>query len=953
MGIRFTGFSTPIGGLEWEYTNKNVPVARPLVQPGQKLKVFVSSICGKSRYDKVRSELKQLIEKTGLATVYLFEEEGAASIPAGSHYLYALKDSDVCIFLIDNADGITKGVQAEIDTVKKNGIKALYYFCDETKKEETTLEQSLQGAQFAKSKTIHKFDELTQNGAQDLFDDIISVYHHYCKNRFYLRSATEDDDLQQIEVSEIEETQPLTMPKTVLKAIDKSTDYYLRYALGYPTARIPEEKENSSEMDEWCSQFLPILFEGKSIKQFNVSLFSETLKKTQTDEFFSIVTIRWNAIQAYFMGNIEMCIKYLENALTLAIDLKQPTWVINDILIDLRNQQIVLNTIHNQFPDPSAQQAISDCEEEVYYPLIDRVHESLYQKIVENEYKHKIASPYSVSLGGNYNQYGNWLASSLIIAMYNGSLTHMLLTYDKVRDFVFFLSCTYSDWRLRRNLLQLAVFDGKEKDVEGLQNIYPALLTQMTADDASSIMDFCNNHPLEYRKFDSQLLAFGAVAYFLSDDSFSKYETIIVNGIKSFVNNEKAVLSIGSDIFKCLDQAAYRMQQKRLVDICCLFMEQNFRRWYRDIFTLIANRINLRKMDESSAKRLISNIIALMKDDQSRELIKDFPRFLYVLRKQNRQLTDELNSLVAKYFPAFYLGDYKLETMDSECCDMGEFIQQYVEQIKRNNDRQGKNGTYYGYASRNAAIIRSIFVYRKNRWDPDLIDAVVDAASETLLYSKENVRTKLDTISLLICIIMKYPEDYKRNIEVYTKLYEQNESISASGNSFFEANIDSISLQICLNLLFTAMDVDTYTKILELFPLIQNDTATSISVARIVDEYFEVSDAATLPTGVEAVVLQNVLAWLRSDCLDLRCIASRICLALARNPNNGNIVEHQLINLIDSDCAYIKNSILRRLSHAQGVSASTKSYIMGKCESDPNYVVRMVCSEEMRTKSKR
>ena len=284
---------------------------------------------------------------------------------------------------------------------------------------------------------------------------------------------------------------------------------------------------------------------------------------------------------------------------------------------------------------------------------------------------------------------------------------------------------------------------------------------------------------------------------------------------------------------------------------------------------------------------------------------------------------------------------------------MGEFIQQYVEQIKRNNDRQGKNGTYYGYASRNAAIIRSIFVYRKNRWDPDLIDAVVDAASETLLYSKENVRTKLDTISLLICIIMKYPEDYKRNIEVYTKLYEQNESISASGNSFFEANIDSISLQICLNLLFTAMDVDTYTKILELFPLIQNDTATSISVARIVDEYFEVSDAATLPTGVEAVVLQNVLAWLRSDCLDLRCIASRICLALARNPNNGNIVEHQLINLIDSDCAYIKNSILRRLSHAQGVSASTKSYIMGKCESDPNYVVRMVCSEEMRTKSKR
>ena len=63
MGIRFTGFSTPIGGLEWEYTNKNVPVARPLVQPGQKLKVFVSSICGKSRYDKVRRSEERRVGK--------------------------------------------------------------------------------------------------------------------------------------------------------------------------------------------------------------------------------------------------------------------------------------------------------------------------------------------------------------------------------------------------------------------------------------------------------------------------------------------------------------------------------------------------------------------------------------------------------------------------------------------------------------------------------------------------------------------------------------------------------------------------------------------------------------------------------------------------------------------------------------------------------------------------
>lgn len=223
---------------------------------------------------------------------------------------------------------------------------------------------------------------------------------------------------------------------------------------------------------------------------------------------------------------------------------------------------------------------------------------------------------------------------------------------------------------------------------------------------------------------------------------------------------------------------------------------------------------------------------------------------------------------------------------------------------------------------------------------------VIDAASETLLHSKESIRTKLDSISLLICIIIKFPEDYKRNAGIYNTIYEQRESITASGNSFVEANIDSVALQVCLNLLFTAMGIDTYTSILELLPLAQNDAATSISIATTIDEYLELTNAITLPSRVETVVLQNVLGWLHSEHLDLRCIASRILLALARNPENGSIVDRQLINLIDEDCVYIKNLVLRRINKSEGVSDSVKEYIMNKCKADPNYVVRMVCLEE-------
>ena len=124
--------------------------------------------------------------------------------------------------------------------------------------------------------------------------------------------------------------------------------------------------------------------------------------------------------------------------------------------------------------------------------------------------------------------------------------------------------------------------------------------------------------------------------------------------------------------------------------------------------------------------------------------------------------------------------------------------------------------------------------------------------------------------------------------------------------------------------------------------------ATSISIATIIDEYLEVANTITLTGRVETLVLQNVLGWLHSEHLDLRCIATRILLALARNQENKSIVDRQLVNMIDGDCVYIKNLIMRRINKSKGVSDSVKEYIMNKCKSDPNYVVRMVCSEEMR-----
>ena len=374
-------------------------------------------------------------------------------------------------------------------------------------------------------------------------------------------------------------------------------------------------------------------------------------------------------------------------------------------------------------------------------------------------------------------------------------------------------------------------------------------------------------------------------------------------------------------------------------------MERHYRRWYMDLFSFVAKRINLKKMRKEFAEALIRRIISCIDDEDDRKAMNDRLPFLFILRKQDRLLTEELDRKVAECFPEFYGKTYKLETTEAEQEDLPGFVRQYVDQINSNNVHQGAGGVYYGYATRNAATIRSIFLWHENSWDATLIDSVVAAAADTITKSKEGIQIKLDSVALLICVAIKFPDHFERNRSVYDLIYKKRTEIESADSSIIESNIDGISLKIGLQLLFTAMGIDTYSDMLELIPLIQGDTATTISVAQMIDKYLEVTANVTFPQRIEGIVLQNVLQWLNSENLDIRCIAARILLTLARNPENEIIVNRRLLSLIDTECVYIKNMLLRRIEKAKGISEKTREYIYSKCDVDPCYVVRMVCAE--------
>ncbi len=522
-----------------------------------------------------------------------------------------------------------------------------------------------------------------------------------------------------------------------------------------------------------------------------------------------------------------------------------------------------------------------------------------------------------------------------IVALYNGSLTHIILLYDKVKDFFFYLSKRYGDWKFKRELLKYAIFTSNSKEVMGIQNAYPEILGKLSETEAENIIKFCSYHPIYHRRVQHLLLAFGTVGYYLNDASFKLYESKIFDIIYSWLE-DGTTLAIGGSIFSSLSNVSYRLSQDTLANICCKLIDQHYSRWYSDMFKFMAQHINISKMDKAIAMDLINRIISVLQNEKEYEAIQYQLSFLHILRKQNRLLTENLDKEIKNCALDYYENTYKLETTDKES-EFIKFIEKYVRSIKEDNEKQGKGGIFFQHGIRDIATIKSILTINDLHIPDDLMDSIAETVSQTLLKSNETIPIKMDAVAMLCCLIIKYPQVYVRNKNVFQSVYENEEHILS------ENNIDIVALNISLKILFSIMDKDVRTDLLVLLPYLKDNIATTITVSNFIAEQLELSDTFTLEQSTDAVILQNAILWVHESNVDIKWNATRILMSLLRNPDNKDIINRQIISLIDTENVYIKNLILRHIGKVSGITEDTKKYVLEICKDDANFVTRALC----------
>lgn len=902
-----------------------------MIVPRQKINVFISSICGIKRYDTLRANLKQLIEETNLANVYLFEETGASTLTAQHHYVWELENSDICIFIIDNLDGISPGVQKEIDTAKKYNIKSFFYFCDEKSKVPTPIQKGFNGSNAPKYKVVHSFEDLLE-GAQSLIDDITSIYKYYCDGRLESKETSET----QFSLTEESCNPSLIIDNTIIENTDRCKLYFHKMF-----SKFEKNVEDTSPLDDWCAQFLPILFEHISIKTFNTSMFLDELHKYLSNEHFAAVQKRWEAIQYYFNDNLQECVDSLYKALQIAKNNNLSEWFIKDILIDLRNKKIELFEAKNKYYyNGSEQQELTNSNRALYYPLIDRIQGSLYENFANDSFKTRLKSPNTISLGYNITQ-TDIISNCYVIAMFNGSLTHLLKLHEHIKTLAFWMSNKFSNWEFKMILLKEIIYNGSKKEIDSLHRVFPEILVKINHSDAMTLYDYCSNHPIKHKRMISQLKALCIVGYYLNDYSFSKITNELVEKINIWLKDKSPVLLIGDYIFNCLNEISYRMDPDILVNICCKFIDKGFSRFYIDMFKMLASKINISKLSKKSANELISSMeIILNKGDVS---FQNLENVLISFRKQDAKLTQHLDKLISEKMPMFYENSYKLET-SNEFNNYLHFIKKNIEEINKQNQEQGINGFFTNYSNSPHNTIRNILLIKNIELDPTIIYDALEASCETLLSDNQTITTKCNAMDLIIYLIQFYPNLVKHNTKSIESVHKNFDKVLNCNTPILDSNVSNISLKFSYIFLLGSFDQSLFLRLLEVIPYAQNQTSDQIRICNTIHNYLECKKGLSLEPQLESILLHTTLTWIDSDCIDIRWLCVKILFLLGRNKKLQDIISYQIINLIDNDNAYIKNLIQRNINESN-MDSNTKKHVFSKCAIDNNYIVRKTYQE--------
>ncbi len=492
---------------------------------------------------------------------------------------------------------------------------------------------------------------------------------------------------------------PQTLEKSLVKELQQSAEYLYKYVTGYDYFRHGDQSKERSELDDYCFNFLRVLVHQREIDEFK----TEGLLKLISDKVTGgnnlleeIIKTRWEAIIDFYSGKTESCLKKLECALARISENGSDldSWFVQDLLIDLRNVDMIRREEHSLFPySENYQSKIDGTSKRVVYPDLDRETKEFYQTINERQNKKEFEKPGTVTFGEDVIGIVKHIVNATAIAMCYGSLTQIMQYDYYMRDLFIFLAKRTQIWKSKIDALKYTAAYGTKQDLDKMLNSWNDILAWITEREAKAVYDFTQLIPYKHRRFRKALNTFEFFGYYFGDEDYRECTEKILSRIDDWIRAESPSANYCTDVCKFLQNNVLRLGSDKVIGYFIRMMSPDFRLDVGADAYRIIQSIRFDEVNENHKKTVYDILLDSIEKGEGVQNLEGAVLNFRVSLKEDEELLKaidtwtEFDQLVEKKLPR--LRDmYQLEIQQKDGDTQAEAICTYVERIRVDNSSE-------------------------------------------------------------------------------------------------------------------------------------------------------------------------------------------------------------------------------------------------------------------------
>lgn len=898
-----------------------------------KLRVFISSKCG-GKYTVARKSLKKLLDVTGLVETYVFETEPASSEDTQSAYLEYIDASNLCIFLVDNEDGVSPAVLSEEKRAKDKHLRLLYIFCDESKKEPTPMQEEIKESLSRKYVIVHEFSDIVIKAYDSVMQDVIAVY----KRNDTQFAADNNESVSSSGQSLNTEAHTLLTDSFsefphITSVLTKSI--FQRASLGKEDAESPLESLLANHLQT-------VLFQ-KPFDKKTIDRICDEMAGKASGEICEVLKLRFQAQKCYYLTNYDRCIAFLQQAISIAMNAKSiPIWFANDIAIDIRHLQGRIDARQNRVTlENPGQKLIDASSEPVYFPYLDRQIENMQEEIAKKYYSQLNISPYTTSFGGLENLFSP-LANAFCIAEIHGSIVQTEITRDRLISIYSMLCTLYEDHDLIVEYIKYLVMNRDAKKLDVTIRTYKQSIEILNGQDIDAIIDCINNifDPIDLTM--SKFLLASRLGYYMNDATYSTHYNELVEYALKWVREDTRVVNFSSYIFDFFRENTHRANSKDIVAFVCEVFSRKLARFYSDCFKVL-QRIDFSIVALEDQARIKSVFIEFTKYNNKQSFDQHYSSALLRFCKTTALAYNDLESVLEEKHPVFFEKTFLLEMMVKREQDPFKYINLYLEEAKSRNNNQGMGGVFSVYAYESLDVICNILKMSNAALSSELLKNIVDTVLQTLSSETQTVSAKRTAIVLLQLVYFKTREQNDIWAEARKQLLSNASTYSVGVVNPLSKETNSI-LAFQYNLFVHNSFEQQRTVLLDtLFSTEMSEPYTIVQFLRIIVENLEITKELPVDETLVSAFLYYSIFMSQHKEQDVRYYAAKCLVELTRPVTTRRLALIHLSQIMNAGSETAKIAILTRLGQIQiSGDDSYLKQILNKGKSDSSYLVRKI-----------